>query len=141
MKTRSVWMLAAISAVSALIVVSAQGDRQPTCRIAPAPTFQRRSSTRTAQKAIAEKLTDQQVRDIDIGKAHVGIGVVYRGRLTSPAPESVAEHDLVSEVYHIIEGSATLVHEPRHRRHEAASGDARNGAPVQRTGQQRIVGP
>ena len=31
-------------------------------------------------------------------------------------------------------------HQPRHRRHEAAPGDARNRAPVQRSGQQRIVG-
>jgi mannose-6-phosphate isomerase-like protein (cupin superfamily) len=60
-------------------------------------------------KAIAEKLTDQQVRDIEIGKAHIGIGVVHRGKLTAPAAESVAEHDQVSEVYHIIEGTATLM--------------------------------
>ena len=52
------------------------------------------------KKAIAEKLLDQQVRDIEIGKAHVGIGMVYRGKLDAPAPDSVAEHDLVSEVYH-----------------------------------------
>ena len=56
-----------------------------------------------------EKLTDQQVRDIELGKAHVGIGMVYRARLDKPAPDSVAEHDLVSEVYHVISGSATLV--------------------------------
>ena len=62
-----------------------------------------------AKKAIAEKLVDQQVRDIDIGKAHVGIGMVYRGKLDKPAPDSVAEHDQVSEVYHVISGSATLV--------------------------------
>jgi mannose-6-phosphate isomerase-like protein (cupin superfamily) len=61
------------------------------------------------KKAIAEKLIDQQVRDIDIGKAHIGIGVVYRGKLDKPAPNSVAEHDQVSEVYHVISGSATLV--------------------------------
>ena len=60
-------------------------------------------------KAIAEKLTDQQVRDIEIGKAHIGIGMVHRGRLDKPAPNSVAEHDQVSEVYHVIDGSATLV--------------------------------
>jgi mannose-6-phosphate isomerase-like protein (cupin superfamily) len=65
-----------------------------------------------AKKAIAEKLTDQQVRDVEIGKSHVGIGVVYRGKLASPAPESVAEHDFVSEVYHIIDGAATLVTGP-----------------------------
>jgi len=61
------------------------------------------------QKAIAERLTDQQVRDIEIGKAHIGIGMVHRGRLDAPAPNSVAEHDQVSEVYHIVDGSATLV--------------------------------
>jgi len=61
------------------------------------------------KKAMGEKITDQQMRDIDIGKAHVGIGMVYRGRLDKPLPNSVAEHDLVSEVYHIISGSATLV--------------------------------
>lgn len=90
----------------------AQGDPQPTCRMCPATYIPNDEIQAYARKAIAEKLTDQQVRDVEIGKAHVGIGVVYRGRLTSPAPESVAEHDLVSEVYHVIEGSATLVTGP-----------------------------
>jgi mannose-6-phosphate isomerase-like protein (cupin superfamily) len=35
--------------------------------------------------------------------------MVHRGRLERPAADSVAEHDLVSEVYYVIEGSATLV--------------------------------
>ena len=35
--------------------------------------------------------------------------MVYRGKLAAPAADSVAEHDLVSEVYHIVDGSATLV--------------------------------
>jgi len=61
------------------------------------------------KKAIAERRTDQQVRDVDIGKANVAIGIVYRGKLDVPAPNSVAEHDLVSEVYHVIDGSGTLV--------------------------------
>jgi mannose-6-phosphate isomerase-like protein (cupin superfamily) len=61
------------------------------------------------KKATAEGLTDQQVRDVELGKAHVGIGMVYRGKLDAPQPNSVAEHDLVSEVYHVISGSATLV--------------------------------
>ena len=60
-------------------------------------------------KAIAERRIDQQVRDVDIGKANVAIGIVYRGKLDAPAPNSVAEHDLVSEVYHVIDGSGTLV--------------------------------
>ncbi len=62
-----------------------------------------------AKKALAEKLLDQQVRDIDIGKAHIGIGMVHRGKLEKPAPDSVAEHDQISEIYHVISGAATLV--------------------------------
>ena len=46
---------------------------------------------------------------MEIGKAHIGIGMVHRGKLDAPAKDSVAEHDQVSEVYHIIDGSATLV--------------------------------
>ena len=50
------------------------------------------------------------MRATDIGKAHVDVGVVYRGKLAGKSP--VAEHDLVSEVYHVIDGSGTLVTGP-----------------------------
>ena len=65
------------------------------------------------RKAIAEHRIDQQVRDIDIGKVHVALGVEHRGKLEKPGPHAVAEHDLVSEVYHILDGSATLKLGPR----------------------------
>ena len=84
-------------------------DPQPTCNMCPGTFIPRAELEAYTKKAIAEKLTDQQVRDVEIGKAHVGIGMVYRGKLDKPAPNSVAEHDQVSEVYHIISGSATLV--------------------------------
>ena len=48
-----------------------------------------------------------QVRAVDMGKSNVGIGVVYRAKQATA--EAVAEHDLVSEVYHIIQGRATLM--------------------------------
>src|ERR1700735_4780066 len=51
-------------------------------------------------------VTYQQVRAVDVGKSNVDIGVVYRNKTAGGA---VAEHDLVSEVYHVIDGSATLV--------------------------------
>jgi mannose-6-phosphate isomerase-like protein (cupin superfamily) len=84
-------------------------DPQPTCAMCPGYYIPVSELEAYTKKAMAEKLTDQQVRDVEIGKAHIGIGMVYRGRLDKPAPDSVAEHDLVSEVYHIISGSATLV--------------------------------
>jgi mannose-6-phosphate isomerase-like protein (cupin superfamily) len=90
-------------------VSAQQTDPQPSCKMCPGTYIPLDELQAYTKKAIAEKRVDQQVRDIDIGKAHVGIGMVYRGKLDAPAPESVAEHDLVSEVYHIIDGSGTLV--------------------------------
>jgi mannose-6-phosphate isomerase-like protein (cupin superfamily) len=89
-----------------------QSDPQPTCKMCPGTYIARSEIEAYTAKAVAENLIDQQARDIDIGKAHIGIGVVHRGKLTAPAPDSVAEHDQVSEVYHIIDGSATLVTSP-----------------------------
>ncbi|HEY7441002.1 MAG TPA: hypothetical protein VH701_01185 [Vicinamibacterales bacterium] len=84
-------------------------DPQPTCAMCPGYYIPVSELQAYTKKAIAEKLTDQQVRDVEIGKAHIGIGMVHRGKLDAPAPNSVAEHDQVSEVYHVIDGSATLV--------------------------------
>src|SRR2546430_8983524 len=95
-------------------VLFAQGkinptDPQPTCNMCPGTYIPLSELEAYTKKAVAEKLVDQQVRDIDIGKSHIGIGMVYRGKLAKPGTDSVAEHDQVSEVYHIISGSATLV--------------------------------
>ena len=57
--------------------------------------------------ADATGLTDLQVRSLDIGKANVQIALVKRGALEAPAPHSVAEHDLVTEVYYVLSGSGT----------------------------------
>ena len=84
-------------------------DPQPTCTMCPGTYIPAAELEGYARKALAEKLLDQQVRDIDIGKAHIGIGMVHRGRLDQPAPDSVAEHDQISEVYHVLSGAATLV--------------------------------
>ena len=84
-------------------------DPQPTCTMCPGTYIPVAELEGYAKKALAEKLVDQQVRDIDIGKARVGIGMVHRGRLDKPAPDSVAEHDQISEIYHVLSGAATLV--------------------------------
>jgi len=102
-------VLTVIAAACAAAAVVAQGDPQPTCRMCPGTYIPKAEVQAYIDKAVAEKLTDQQVRDVEIGKAHIGIGVVHRNKLAAPAPESVAEHDQVSEVYHIIDGTATLM--------------------------------
>jgi len=103
-------MLGFAAAICLVTPVAAQSnDPQPTCKMCPGTHIPVAELEAYTKKAIAEKRVDQQVRDVDIGKAHIGIGMVHRGKLDAPAPESVAEHDLVSEVYHIIDGSGTLV--------------------------------
>jgi mannose-6-phosphate isomerase-like protein (cupin superfamily) len=102
-----------VAAVGFCGALMAQGDDpQPTCSMCPGTYIPVDELQAYTKKAIAEHLVDQQVRDIEIGKSHVGIGMVYRGKLAAPANESVAEHDFVSEVYHIIDGTATLVTGP-----------------------------
>jgi mannose-6-phosphate isomerase-like protein (cupin superfamily) len=108
---RSIVLATAVVACS-VAALMAQGDPQPTCRMCPATYINNDEIQAYVRKAVAEKLTDQQVRDVELGKSHVGVGVVYRGKLSAPLPDSVAEHDLVSEVYHVIEGSATLMTGP-----------------------------
>jgi len=103
-------MLGLAAVVCVVTPLGAQSsDPQPTCKMCPGTYISVDELQAYTKKAIAEKRVDQQVRDVDIGKAHIGIGMVYRGKLDAPAPDSVAEHDLVSEVYHIIDGSGTLV--------------------------------
>jgi mannose-6-phosphate isomerase-like protein (cupin superfamily) len=107
-------LLGLACAACAAVVLVAQTrinptDPQPTCNMCPGYHIPVDELQAYTKKAIAERLTDQQVRDVEIGKAHIGIGMVHRGKLDSPNPDSVAEHDQVSEVYHIIDGSATLV--------------------------------
>jgi len=106
MKRIALTLVGTIALASALM---AQGDKpQPTCRMCPGTFIPKAEIEAYVAKAIAENRVDQQVRDIDIGKSHGGIGVVHRGKRAAPAKDSVAEHDFVSEVYHIIEGTATL---------------------------------
>jgi mannose-6-phosphate isomerase-like protein (cupin superfamily) len=88
----------------AFVLLSAQ---EPSCRQCSATYIEKSELDAYLARGKAENITDQQVRAVDVGKSNVAVGVVYRGKLTGPS--EVAEHDLVSEVYHVISGSATLV--------------------------------
>jgi mannose-6-phosphate isomerase-like protein (cupin superfamily) len=98
-----------LGATIALFVLSAQ---QPTCDKCSASYISSGEVKSYLKRAKDNGLVDQQTRAVSIGKANIGIGAVYRGKLAAPMPNSVAEHDLVSEVYHVIDGSATLVTGP-----------------------------
>jgi mannose-6-phosphate isomerase-like protein (cupin superfamily) len=92
----------------ALTLTLAAQDPKPTCNQCPATYVDASELQAYVHRAMENHLTDQQIRSVDLGKSQLGIGVVYRGKLDQPAKNSVAEHDYISEVYHVIEGTATL---------------------------------
>ena len=104
--------VAGIASLVTVVLIAQNSGPEPTCRMCPATYIDSSEIDAYVKKAMAEKLTDQQIRDVEIGKAHIGVGVVHRPRLTAPPANAVAEHDLVSEVYHVISGSGTLVTGP-----------------------------
>jgi mannose-6-phosphate isomerase-like protein (cupin superfamily) len=89
-------------------------EPKPTCNHCSATYIPKSELDAYTKRAIENKLVDQQVRSVDIGKSQVGIGMVTRGKLDlgSTSGDAVAEHEQISEVYYIIEGSATLLTGP-----------------------------
>jgi mannose-6-phosphate isomerase-like protein (cupin superfamily) len=105
-------LLIAGALVMTIAAVYAQNVPTATCKGCPATYISNDELQSYLKRAIANNLIDQQVRSVDIGKSGVAIGMVHRTKLDAPQPNSVAEHDQVSEVYHIISGSATLMTGP-----------------------------
>ena len=95
--------------IGVMVTLAPLSAQQPTCKMCPGTYIPNSEVMAYVKRAMQYGLVDQQIRAVDIGKINLDVGVVYRGKLDKPAPQSVAEHDQVSELYHIIEGSATLM--------------------------------
>lgn len=101
------------SLLLALTLVAGTAHAQtPTCKGCSATYVPLEEINAYLARAQGVAVADQQVRAVDVGKSNVAIGLVHREKLAAPAPNSVAEHDLVSEVYHVISGSGTLMTGP-----------------------------
>jgi mannose-6-phosphate isomerase-like protein (cupin superfamily) len=108
-----------LTAAAAVFPVLAQDvEPKPTCNHCQAVYVPKSELDAYNQRAIEHKLVDQQVRSVDVGRVQLGIGSIYRGKLgqaqglENQVAEAVAEHEQVSEVYYVIEGSATLLTGP-----------------------------
>ncbi len=96
-----------------MVLAAQQGGPKPTCKQCPATYIPVSELNAYTAKAIKYGIVDQQVRSIDVGKVQVGIGMVTRGKLLPGTRNgAVAEHEQVSEVYHVIDGEATLLTGP-----------------------------
>jgi len=104
-------VLAVVATCAAFALPLFSQEMKPTCRQCSATYISREELDQYFQRApsmVANSVADQQVRAVDIGKSHVDVGVVYRSGVQAEG-SAVAEHDLVSEVYYILEGHGTLV--------------------------------
>lgn len=110
---RVVVKIAVLTFVIAVFPLLAQ-EPKPTCVHCSATYIPKSELDAYTERAIAHKIVDQQVRSVDIGKSQIGIGMVTRGKLAPGAggAEAVAEHEQISEVYYIIEGTATFLTGP-----------------------------
>ena len=86
--------------------VSAQ-DVEPSCELCPSTYVSSEELQRYIDVGRESGATDQQVRSLDIGKSNVQIAVAHRGALSAPRSNSVASHDLVTEVYVVLSGTGT----------------------------------
>jgi mannose-6-phosphate isomerase-like protein (cupin superfamily) len=101
----------------------------------------------TLKRAPENSVSDQQIRVVDVGKYNVAIGVVYR---SAKAVQAAVEHDQVTEVYTIMDGSGTLVtggalvnakrREASHRSVAELNGPSVDGTGLE-GGESRRVGP
>jgi len=62
------------------------------------------------QKTASAPVSDQQLKVVSIdGEFNVGIAVIHRAKTTGRTAGGALDHHQVTEVYHIVEGNATLV--------------------------------
>ena len=104
-------MLAAVALCALFALPLVAQEMKPSCQKCSATYVSREEMDQYFQRApsmVANSVADQQVRAVDVGKSHVDVGVVYRNG-TQAEGSAVAEHDLVSEVYYILDGHGTLV--------------------------------
>jgi mannose-6-phosphate isomerase-like protein (cupin superfamily) len=118
MRNLAVKFLIVSGVLAAYPVLAQQAEPHPTCNHCSATYVPKSELDAYNQRAMEHNLVDQQVRLVDIGKMQVGIGSIYRGKLGQAkgeeniVAEAVAEHEQVSEVYYVIDGSATLLTGP-----------------------------
>jgi len=104
----------ATAILSLAALLSSKQDMNPSCQHCSATYIGREEIEAYLKRApgrVVNSVADQQVREVDAGKSNVAIGVVYRNGVQAEG-SAVAEHDYVSEVYYILEGTATLVTGP-----------------------------
>lgn len=62
------------------------------------------------QRTASDRISDQAIRVVSInGEYNVSVGVVHRAKTSGAQAGGGIEHSQITEIYHVIEGNATLV--------------------------------
>lgn len=61
----------------------------------------------TLERAPKSGSSDQEIRTVDMGAYNVGVALVHRA--ATPGPQGALSHTFITEIYHVLKGSGTLV--------------------------------
>ena len=89
----------------ALIIPAIAGTSQAQLPRGTATDISDDSIKATLSRAPEGRVSDQQIRVVDVGSYNVGVGVVHRPAIQQGA----IEHSRITEIYHVISGAGTLV--------------------------------
>jgi len=103
------------------------------------------------QKTASDRISDQAIRVVSInGEYNVGVGVVHRSKTSGTQAGGGIEHSQITEIYHVMEGNATLItggtmgdtseFSADHPVVTVLNGPSTRGGPVQ-NGVSRKIGP
>jgi mannose-6-phosphate isomerase-like protein (cupin superfamily) len=102
MSKSKLWMLAAV----VMLFAVAQGRAQS----APATYVTGAEVLSIAQRTATLPVSDQAIRVVDInGEYNVAVGVVHRAKTVGEPIANGISHSQITEIYHVISGSGTLV--------------------------------
>jgi mannose-6-phosphate isomerase-like protein (cupin superfamily) len=94
-----------LSILAVLFAVSTSEEPNPT-----SATFVTAADVQaTLQKAPPSAVSDQAIRMVDLGGLGYNVGISVVSRPKSSTQTGPVEHDKVTEIYHVISGSGTLV--------------------------------
>jgi quercetin dioxygenase-like cupin family protein len=96
-----------LAAAASLSIAFAQNAHQPRGTATDVP---RTDIEATLAKTPGAAVSDQAIRVVSINDEYnVGVGVVHRANTNGPSKGGAIEHSQITEVYHIMQGNATLV--------------------------------
>src|SRR5262252_2839734 len=94
-----------LSSLTVLFAVSTSGEPNPA-----AATFVSATDVQTTlQKAPASAVSDQAIRMVNLGGLGYDVGISVVSRPKSSTQGGPVAHEKVTEIYHVISGSGTLV--------------------------------